>query len=558
MKIKKLISKHKTLVCVLLLAAFLRLYQLGSVPGHLTPDEAALGYNAFSILQTGKDEHGQLLPVIFKSFGDYKPGLYVYLTVPFVGIMGLNEFAVRLPSALFGIMSVYLVYLLASEIKKFLGSEYRAFSIVVSLLLAINPWHIHFSRGAWEANVALTLTIAGIYFFIKGLNIQKYLYLSLASFVLTVYTYQGAKLASVVVIIVLAASFWKRVIKIKRLILVRLVLIGLLASAPIILSLFSESAGRLKVFSLFSYPRGEEVVKAFINQSEVSVGSAEYYMFYSEAQHYAKGLVSRWLNHYSPKFLFIEGDWNNPRHGAPYHGMLLLSDLALLSAGFVAFSRNKWTEGKKLIFLWLLLASLPSALSRDSVNAVRALNMVVPLVLLSSLGMSWSLTKLRRPAIFLSFMVYLLNFAYFANLYFVHLNPRLAPYWEFGQRETAQAVWAIQDRYDEVIVEKSYGQPYIYYLFYEEYDPAIYQREKIFKAGDSHDVGMVEKFGKFYFSDYIWAEEKSRDRALIVGSPEKIPLGDVEADNCCRVVAEIYYPDGQVAQRIVETLHNDN
>jgi len=97
---KQLIYSKYLLVLILFIAALLRLGNLGGNPPGLTPDEAALGYNAYSILKTGRDEYGQILPVVFKSFGDYKPELYVYLTVPSVAIFGLTEFAVRFPSAL--------------------------------------------------------------------------------------------------------------------------------------------------------------------------------------------------------------------------------------------------------------------------------------------------------------------------------------------------------------------------------------------------------------------------------------------------------------------------
>jgi len=109
-------KKYTILFIALALGTFLRLWQLSAVPNGLTWDEAAIGYNAFSILKTGKDEHGAFLPIIFKSFGDYKPGLYIYLTVPAVAIFGLNEFAVRFPSAIAGILAILGVYLLTKEL----------------------------------------------------------------------------------------------------------------------------------------------------------------------------------------------------------------------------------------------------------------------------------------------------------------------------------------------------------------------------------------------------------------------------------------------------------
>src|SRR5258705_13126314 len=112
MKSLKLLFKNKRfvssilLVCIVLFSAVLRLYQLGAVPVSPDWDEAALGYNAYSILQTGKDEYGKSFPIILQSFADYKPALYMYLAIPTIALFGLDTFAVRLPSAIFGILTV--------------------------------------------------------------------------------------------------------------------------------------------------------------------------------------------------------------------------------------------------------------------------------------------------------------------------------------------------------------------------------------------------------------------------------------------------------------------
>src|SRR3989344_1223720 len=90
------------LFLIILLAFFLRIYKLGSVPPSLYWDEASLGYNAYSILKTARDEHGKFLPLTnFAAFGDYKPPGYIYAAVPSIAIFGLNEFAIRFPSAFF-------------------------------------------------------------------------------------------------------------------------------------------------------------------------------------------------------------------------------------------------------------------------------------------------------------------------------------------------------------------------------------------------------------------------------------------------------------------------
>ena len=153
-----------TIVIIILIAAGLRLWQLDKYPAGFNADEAAIGYNAYSLLETGKDEYGTPWPLSFKSFGDFKPGLYFYFVMPFVKIFGLNEWAVRVPSAVLGIGTVIIIYFLAEEIFK--NSKV---GLVSSLLLAISPWHIQFSRGGWETNAATFFMSLGTLLFIKSL-----------------------------------------------------------------------------------------------------------------------------------------------------------------------------------------------------------------------------------------------------------------------------------------------------------------------------------------------------------------------------------------------------
>jgi 4-amino-4-deoxy-L-arabinose transferase-like glycosyltransferase len=237
--------KNWILIGILVLAAVLRLWNLSNVPSHLTPDEAALGYNAYSILETGRDEYGQLFPIIFKSFGDYKPGLYIYLTVPSVAVFGLNEFAVRFPSALAGIMAVWLIYLIV----RLLFTENKRLATISAFIMAVAPWLIHFSRGAWEANVSLTLTLAGIYFFLKSLQKPKFLILSSLSFSLTLLTYHGAKLSTGIVLLILLLLYWKKIFSFKKIVLALSVAAGLLIPLPAVLSLFRGQIGGITAYN---------------------------------------------------------------------------------------------------------------------------------------------------------------------------------------------------------------------------------------------------------------------------------------------------------------------
>src|SRR3972149_4918131 len=179
--------KKVALILILLIAAFLRLWRLDSYPA-LNADEAAIGYNAYSLIETGKDEHGNPWPIHFQSFNDYKPGLYFYLVLPFVKALGLTEFAVRIPSALLGVGTVIVLYFLVRELFK-----NERLAMLSSLFLAISPWHIHFSRGGWEVNVATFFMTLGLLFFIKGLKNPKFFLLSTLGFVLSLYTYHASR-----------------------------------------------------------------------------------------------------------------------------------------------------------------------------------------------------------------------------------------------------------------------------------------------------------------------------------------------------------------------------
>lgn len=155
------------LIGIIVLAATLRLWQLGQVPPSPDWDEVALGYDAYSLIHTGKDEFGKFLPVVLRSFDDYKPALYAYLTIPSILVFGLSVFAVRLPSAIFGILTVLAVFYLVSEL--FENYKYKnQLSLISSFLLAISPWSIQFSRVGFESNVGTALNIFMALFFPKG------------------------------------------------------------------------------------------------------------------------------------------------------------------------------------------------------------------------------------------------------------------------------------------------------------------------------------------------------------------------------------------------------
>mgnify|MGYP004002166059 FL=1 len=163
----------KTIFLLILGIIFTRFILLSKIPLALNRDEAAIGWNAYSIIKTLKDEHGQFLPINFKSIGDYKMPLYIYASILPIKLFGLNEFSVRFWSSFSGGIQVFAIYFIT---KKLLKSKKTA--LISSLFLLFNPWAVFYSRIAFEANLALAFFMVGTLLILKEkLIVGLFLYL---------------------------------------------------------------------------------------------------------------------------------------------------------------------------------------------------------------------------------------------------------------------------------------------------------------------------------------------------------------------------------------------
>src|SRR3989344_4799221 len=244
------------LLAIIILAAVLRFYQLGQNPPSLNWDEVAHGYNAYSILKTGKDEFGYFLPLSIRSFDDYKPPLYTYLTVPSVGIFGLNEFAVRLPAAIIGTLSVIAIYFLAKELlQKLDKKKQELIALASAFFLAISPWSLQFSRAAFEGNIGVFFLMLGILLFLKGLRDGKFFIFSSMAFVLSIYSYHSFRLLIPILLFFLALFFWQEILKKKVFFIIFFVSLIFL-TLPVYSSFLKaqDSGSRLSMVTIFSDP----------------------------------------------------------------------------------------------------------------------------------------------------------------------------------------------------------------------------------------------------------------------------------------------------------------
>ena len=517
---------------ILLISLALRIFQLSSAPLGFTWDEAALGYNAYSLLKTGRDEFGKFMPVIFRSFGDYKPGLYIYTALPPVAIFGLNEFSTRLPSAIFGTLLVGVIGLFSW---KLFGKKASLVSIG---LLAINPWAIHFSRGAWEANVSFFFTALASLLFIR----KKYL-LSALFFGLTFWTYQGAKLFTPLIILALIISF-------RLLIYKKFILPAILLSAfifPLLLN-FSSQSGRLVVLGVFNYVRPVAVVSNILRQDSLSAPDFIFNFFHAEIIDQTRGIVERFLNHYSPQFLFISGDWSNLRHTTPFTGYFYITEFITILLG-LSFLLKNISPGVRFLLLWLIFSVLPSAFSRDIVSGVRSLPELFPLIIFSSIGM---VRLLKRPLILVPLtLITLLLFIYYLDMYYVHASKYAAADWLYPYKPALESIKPKLNSVDRVVMTSSLGQPYIFVLFYYQIDPKYAQAQLSKLKSDSVDVSHIDSFDKFTFTKFYWPKERGEHATLYIGDQFELPETDLHQSNLTRL-PDINYPNGSIAWKIVE------
>lgn len=172
-------AKKISLLIAVIFLIFLRFYQLGEIPHGINVDEASYGYDAYSLLKTGKDMWGEKSASL-KSFGDFKPAGLSYTLIPFVNYFGLSTTTTRLPSALFGAATLIVTFYL---IKELLGSFYL--SLIGATILALSPWHFGLSRLFYEPNIGLffisSSILAQIRYLQKPLSIKYLIFAALLS-----------------------------------------------------------------------------------------------------------------------------------------------------------------------------------------------------------------------------------------------------------------------------------------------------------------------------------------------------------------------------------------
>ncbi|HLO50567.1 MAG TPA: glycosyltransferase family 39 protein [Kamptonema sp.] len=473
---------NKSLLLIILLAALLRIPFLGTAPISFSVDEASNGYDIYSIIETMRDRYGVFLPFFTKALSDYRETLYIFLSVPVVKLLGLNEFSVRLTSAIIGTLTVPVVYYLTKEC-----FNNKKVALLSALLFAISPWHIFFSRLSFRAILVPFLFSLAVLLFIKSFKKPNYLPVSALTFGLSLYTYSSARGFVPPFMLILTIIFWRHFWNNKW-------------QTAIATSIFMMIF--IPMFMFWITPQG---------MARATTTGIQTNLF---------RIISNYLSYFDPGFLFVNGD-PNPRRSVLGVGVgeLYLFELVTVLAGIYFLCKTK-TKERSILLLWLFLYPMPAAMI-DSAHAIRAIVGAPLFSVLSGYGLFQisSLVSSDRKKYFKLMAIALIaaSLAAFLKFYFNYSQYTIAntsKNWQYGMKEAI--TYAENSSYNCVMVSDKFWRPNIYILFYTKYSPAEHQ-----KAPIEPDVKTGYSIGKYQVTS-ISQTQLLKGKCLFVIKPMEV------------------------------------
>lgn len=483
-------NKNKLfLILILLLAAALRLFNLSKLPAILNRDEAALAYNSYLLLETGMDEWQVKNPFTFKSFGDYKLPGYHYLLAGFFKVFGVNDFVVRLPSAVAGIILVYLAYLWARNIFKIKEKK----SLLFAFLIAVLPVFSFYSRIAFEANVALTLFTASLYFIFSE---KRKLIPAALLMIIAVLTYNTPLLLLPFIIVII--PFWDGLKNYKKYLPTVLVFSVIFALTFVRLMPLTGQKSGITIFSDATVWDNYTIYRSELNGLRLRLFGSKYF-------YYLILILKNIINSFSLRFLVVNGG-GHPWHSIPEaaHLFYLVYLFSLFGIFYLIKSLfNKFQKEDFLLIYLLITALAPSVVTVDSPHATRSLFFFFIFTLIAVYFLDQHKKFLKRT-----------NFKYFlfGILLFEVISYQKQYFFDFPKRQS-DSLWV---EYQQLIKEAEEnhqrkgiavvdpgGYQYILTAWYAKMEPELF-----FKTMQYQQADRINFYYGEFLSNYHFISEK--------------------------------------------------
>jgi len=508
------------IIIVLLISLVLRVYRLGDVPVSLFGDEVDASYQAWSLATTLRDYRGHFLPSYIQSLSEWRAPLEMYVVAPFVGLLGPSTFAARLPMALLGVLSIYLTYLITNLIfpkKISLGKKHELDTgLIAAVILALTPWHFHYTRNVVEQPPLFVLILLGVYFYLRAKEKTNYYALSLFAFVLTFYTYSIANLTTPFIVLLLLFCFPPKLKEVFKKGTITLLLITSLTVIPIAYQiLFGPAAGRFGLINIANDRSTLDQIVLDRNRPWLTAPILEKIMN-NKLTAVGGEFVSNYLTSLSPQFLFLNGD-PNYRQSVDHFGVFLLALAPFFLFGVYTLVKNAKDRENLFPLLWLLLIPVGSSLTQGGGNhASRLFLMIFPLVVICAEGFFAvaNAVKEKYRSFFAALVVLAIlgNFSAYFYRYFNHYAYESSHVWQYGYEPLYTESRALIANANRVFINNS-NEPALYrFALYFPVHPADFQKWFTTDVPAPH---LFPGFSGFRFGDKFYFGQADNFEALI-------------------------------------------
>lgn len=537
------LSKQATYIIlgvIVVIAAFLRLWKLGSIPLGLAPDEASIGYDAYAIAKFGVDRNGYAYPVYPITWG---PGggspLLIYLNVLTIKLFGTGIVKLRMIPAICGILTVVLFFFILKEL-----TEKNTYSNEISLFgtafLAVCPWHVILSRWSLDSNIMpFTLGLA-IYLFMLGIKRNSTLFycLSAGMYSICMYSYGSATIVVPLhLLLICIICLRKKVLSVKQLI----------ASGVTFMVIFAP----LFVFYAVNYLGLPEIItEHFCINKFTASRTGEVFLtpgpgFFGQLLENAKTLL----------IALTIGDKNEMLcHFYPGYWMLYVFTFPIVFIGIAIGIKELFARGAKsagdgevaedaddsadanasgatkyamnAVWSMLLISCFIMAIAIKA-DASRMVMMYLPLIFYFVKGAEYIYKNVRK-CFYALCVVVLLAAISFSKDYFTDFSNKAADV--FMPTYGDAMVRAAQIAGDDRTVYSTYdglSSPFMLALYYTEYSPVDFHNTVVYKDPED-EFRVAASYGNFVFGlpeDVLAAV--SGDDIFVLSSAEKEALGEL-------------------------------
>jgi len=512
---RKNIQRVIFFVFIVVLAAFIYTYKLAYIPNGVYVDEAVVGYNAYSILTTGRDAFGQAYPVLFRLLESYTPPLYIYTSVLFIKLFGMNIFSLRLISVISVLVSVIFFYLFIKKLDLFKSKNTY---LIITLFYAISPWLVFNARLGYEVTLAYLLFNIGIYFLFLALEKpQNYLwasvFLSLATYTAHTQRFLVPIFCFLFLVLFARKIFIKRNVK------------YLLATVLILLII------QIPHFTVINTP-------AFWvkNQRLTEPG----------IQRIFNNISGQTFSYLSTTNLFYKLSDIDLQHTIP--GISVMYDWMVVPflIGFLWMLLRRKENNIRFLLLLFFTSLMPAVLSGEFISIQRALPFLLPLAAVIGIGMDKIISRLSS---FLTFLIFTFLFLYSLLMlyrsYFVLFPIERAEGWNYGYSQVSK--YLRENPEEQYLIDNNRNpRNYILLLYYLQYPPQNYQNEVDAKYKADYYRSLPPE-NSYHFSnievrEIDWKMDSYKNQ-IIIGDP--LSISELQAkDHYLKEIYEVDNPKG--------------